>query len=346
MSGEFELIDWIRERSRRSGAVSLGIGDDAALVCAARGELLVTTDLLMEGTHFELNVASPRDVGRKCLAVNLSDIAAMAGRPLAAFVSIALPRSGGRALAEELYAGMWPLAEEFGVEIAGGDTNSWDGPLVVNVCVVGEPTGRRAVTRAGAQPGDWLLVTGPLGGSLAGRQLTFTPRVREAQALHAAVDLHAMLDISDGVASDVRHLLRGGELGCVIDGAGVPIHPDVGAVVGIQDAACSAESTRLEEKADTVSICEQPTVEHADAGSVGHESSQKAELQRALCDGEDFELLLAVSAEDGARLLRTPPAGVSLWRIGEITGDGQRLLRDADGTVGPLMSGGWEHSLL
>ena len=302
MSGEFELIEWIRARSGGSGAVPLGIGDDAAVLRAQRGDLLVTTDLLMEGTHFDLSVASARDVGRKCLAVNLSDIAAMAGRPLAAFVSVALPRSGGRALAEDLYAGMWPLAEEYGVVIAGGDTNSWDGPLVVNVCVAGEPTGTGAVKRTGARPGDWLLVTGPLGGSLAGRHLTFSPRLNEAMLLHAATDLHAMLDISDGVASDVRHLLRSGELGCMIDANGVPIHADVDA---------------------------------------GLEPAER--LCRALCDGEDFELLLAVSPEDGASLLEKPPEGVSLWKIGEVTTDDRRLLREVDGSVHPLMSGGWEH---
>jgi thiamine-monophosphate kinase len=302
MNGEFELIEWIRARSRGSGAVPVGIGDDAAVVRAGRGGLLVTTDLLMEGTHFDLRVATAREVGRKSLAVNLSDVAAMAGQPLAAFVSIALPRAGGRALAEELYAGMWPLAEEFGVVIAGGDTNSWDGPLVVNVCVVGEPTGSGPVTRTGAQPGDWLLVTGPLGGSLAGRHLHFTPRVREAQALHGTARLHALIDISDGVASDVRHLLRGDELGCVIDAVAVPIHPDV-------DRELAADER----------------------------------LRRALCDGEDFELLLAVAPGDGAGLLHNPPPDIQLWRIGEITGDGQRLLRAGDGSVQPLISGGWEH---
>ena len=304
MSGEFELIDWIRSRSPKRGAVALGIGDDAAIVRASRNAVLVTTDLLMEGTHFDLSTATAQAAGRKALAVNLSDIAAMAGQPLAAFISIALPRTGGRALAEELYAGMWPLAEEFGTTIAGGDTNSWDGPLVINVCVVGEATGKRAVTRTGAGPGDWLLVTGPLGGSLRERHLVFTPRIREAMALHAASDLRALLDISDGIASDVRHLLQGGELGCVIDADAVPIHSDV-------DAALDS----------------------------------RERLRHALCDGEDFELLLAVSPEDGARLLQQPPPGVSLCKIGEITEGPQRLLREADGSLITLMSGGWEHSL-
>jgi thiamine-monophosphate kinase len=174
--------------------------------------------------------------------------------------------------------------------------------------------------------GDWLLVTGSLGGSLAGRHLTFTPRLNEAMQLHAATRLHAMLDLSDGVASDVRHLLRGGRLGCVIDGAAVPIHPDVDAAVGVHASACPAERP-------------------SGTGTLKAELQQDERLRRALCDGEDFELLLAVSPEDGEHLLKSPPPGTALWRIGDVTGDGQRLLRAADGSVQPLMSGGWEHAV-
>jgi thiamine-monophosphate kinase len=225
---EFSLIEWIRARSRASAGVPVGIGDDAALVRVdpAAG-CLVTTDLLMERVHFDLSQTSPQQVGRKALAVNLSDIAAMAGRPTAAFVSVALPRQGGRRLAEELYAGLWRLAEEFGVAVAGGDTNTWDGPLVVNVALLGEPTGRGPVLRRGAMPGDWVLVTGELGGSRGGREFSFTPRIAEAQALHAAVELHAMIDVSDGIASDLRHILDESGVGAIVDGTRVTISRDV-----------------------------------------------------------------------------------------------------------------------
>ena len=129
--------------------------------------------------------AGPRRVGRKAMAVNLSDIAAMAGRPVAAVVSVGLPRRGGRALAEELYHGLREVADAFDTPIVGGDTNSWDGPLVITVTLLGEATARGAVRRNGARPGDWLLATGPLGGSILGKHLDFTPRVREALQLHA-----------------------------------------------------------------------------------------------------------------------------------------------------------------
>lgn len=225
---EFALIDWIRRRSRSSSNVPLGIGDDAALVdLAPDGRCLVTTDMLMDGVDFMLASTPAELIGRKALAVNLSDIAAMAGRPVAAFVSLALPRANGRALAEGLYAGLGGLADEYGVVIAGGDTNSWDGPLVINVAVLGAPTGPGAVTRGGAQPGDWIMATGALGGSLSGRHLTFAPRVREALALHQTADLHAMIDLSDGLASDLPHILQESGVGALVRAAAIPVHDDV-----------------------------------------------------------------------------------------------------------------------
>src|SRR5438105_4233594 len=165
-------------------------GDDAAALGLTPGvPCLVTTDMLLEGSCFHLAEAGPRLVGRKAMAVNLSDIAAMAGRPVAAVVSVGLPREGGRVLAEELYLGLRDAADAFDTAIVGGDTNSWDGSLVISVTLLGEATGPGPVRRSGARAGDWLMVTGPLGGSILGRHLTFGPRVREAVQLHQLVDL-------------------------------------------------------------------------------------------------------------------------------------------------------------
>ncbi len=187
--GEFGLIAWIRERSKSGGRVSLGIGDDCASLAFSSGaEVLVTTDMLMDGRHFRLGEVSAAEVGYKALAVNLSDIAAMAGVPVAAFVAVALPRGSAVEVAKGLHDGMLPLAESFGVALAGGDTNAWDGPLVVTVTLLGETTGRGAVRRSGAKPGDAILVTGPLGGSLLGRHLRPIPRVREALAISASFE--------------------------------------------------------------------------------------------------------------------------------------------------------------
>src|SRR5262249_15312135 len=128
--GEFAYIDWLRGQTPADPRVLIGPGDDAAALKLTPGApCLVTTDMLLDGSCFVLAEAGPRLVGRKAMAVNLSDIAAMAGRPVAAFVSVGLPRQGGRALAEELYHGFRDMADRFETALAGGDTNSWDGPL-------------------------------------------------------------------------------------------------------------------------------------------------------------------------------------------------------------------------
>ena len=223
---EFALIDWIRSRVVDRAPVRVGIGDDAAVLRSDPGrDWLVATDMLMEGVDFTYPAATPGLVGRKALAVNLSDIAAMGGRPTAAFVSVALPIDRGIEFARDLHAGLLDLADQYGVILAGGDTNSWDGPLVINVAVVGEPFGTRSITRDGAKPGDWIFVTGALGGSLTGHHLTFEPRVREAKLLTELVDVHAMIDVSDGLAADLHHILEQSRMGAIVEAAAIPISP-------------------------------------------------------------------------------------------------------------------------
>src|SRR6266481_6887738 len=138
---EFAFIDWLRQRTPADARVLIGPGDDAAALKLTPGApCLVTTDMLLDGSCFVLAEAGPHLVGRKAMAVNLSDIAAMAGRPVAAVVSVGLPRGGGRALAEELYLGLREVADAFDTAIVGGDTNSWDGGLVVSVTLLGQAT--------------------------------------------------------------------------------------------------------------------------------------------------------------------------------------------------------------
>jgi len=216
-------------------------------------------------------------------------------------VSVALPRSDGR-LAEELYLGLREMADRFQVPIVGGDTNSWEGRLVISVTVLGEATERGVVQRSGAQVGDWLFVTGALGGSILGHHLDFTPRIQEALRLQEWVSLHAMLDISDGLASDLNHICQESGCGAVLVADAIPIAP----------AAITLSRT-----------------------------SQKPPLQHALEDGEDFELLFAVSPEDGAKLLQEPPfAGLS--KIGECVSSGL-WLEDSTGQRQPLTPRGWVH---
>src|SRR4029450_4789385 len=186
---ERDLVRWLCERLPGHPRMLVGPGDDAAILrLSAQSNLVATTDMLMDGVDFELARHDPKRVGRKALAVSLSDLAAMAAAPVAALVSLALPRRGGEALAKRLYEGILPLAAEFDCPIAGGDTNSWDGPLVISVTDLGGvPPGRRW-WRNGARPGDVIVVTGSFGGSILGKQFDFQPRVREAlwRAKHTA----------------------------------------------------------------------------------------------------------------------------------------------------------------
>lgn len=238
-SHEFALIDWIRRKAAAHPRVAVGIGDDAAVVrFPDRSNCLVTVDMLMEGTDFLLDSATPRQIGRKSLGVNLSDIAAMGGTPLAAFVAVALPRREGETLAKELFIGIDELAREFDVALAGGDTNTWDGPLVISITVLGEAGPGGAVLRSGAKVGDWIFCTGSLGGSISGKHLDFTPRVREAIALRDAVPLHSMIDISDGLAADLFHILEESRVGAILEEAAIPVSP---AASELQDGRSALE---------------------------------------------------------------------------------------------------------
>jgi thiamine-monophosphate kinase len=303
-TGEFAFIDWLRRQTPTDARVVLGPGDDTAAVRFTPGAtVLITTDMLLEGSCFLLSEAGPRRVGRKAMAVNLSDIAAMAGRPVAAVVSVGLPRDGGRQLAEALYQGLRELADEFQTAIVGGDTNTWDGPLTISVTAFGEATGRGAVTRSGARPGDWLLTTGPFGGSIRAHHLDFTPRVREAIALHELAELHAMIDVSDGLAADIWHICTESGVGAVLRANAIPI----------TDAARSMNDGR-------------------------------SPLEHALGDGEDFELIFAVTPADGRRLIETQPiAGVTLTAIGECLESG--LWLETDGAPRPLEPRGYVHEM-
>lgn len=303
MSGEFELIEWIRSRAKSHPRVNLGIGDDAAgLSFPKAAECLIAVDTLMEGVHFHYPEMSAAQIGYKSLAVNLSDIAAMAGKPLAAVIGIVFNKKEGPRFARELEQGLIALAEEFDVALIGGDTNTWDGPAVVSVTILGETTGRGAVRRDGAKVGDWILATGEFGGSLAGKHFQFTPRVREALALNEAAELHAMIDVSDGLAADLFHILEESRVGATIEASRIPI----------SEAALAMDDDR-------------------------------SPLEHALGDGEDFELLFTVSPDDGERLIGNPPIATPISKIGEIRTEGTYELVDEHGGVQPLEKAGWVH---
>jgi thiamine-monophosphate kinase len=221
---EFQLIDQLKRFQGRSPRVIKGIGDDAAVLeLDARRYQLFTTDMIVEGVHF-LKGAAPRAIGHKALACNISDIAAMGGVPSFAVVSIGIPRGLSAGYVQRIYAGMSALAKKFGVSIVGGDTVKSD-RLVINIALLGEVEKKHLVLRSGARPGDRIFVTGPLGGSLkSGRHLAFIPRVREARFLVKNFKPTSMLDISDGLAGDLGHILKAGNVGAVIDADRVPLN--------------------------------------------------------------------------------------------------------------------------
>jgi thiamine-monophosphate kinase len=304
---ESEFLRWLMGRLPAHPALLVGPGDDAAVLrWADRAECVVSVDMLTDGVDFELEKVSPRLAGRKALAVNLSDLAAMAARPLAAVVSLVVPRSGGLELAQELYEGLLPLAERYGVALAGGDTNSWEGRLVVSVTVLGAVTPRGPLLRSGAQPGDAIVVTGQFGGSILGHHLDFEPRVSEALLLAERYPLHAGIDVSDGLSLDLSRITAASGCGAVVDVHRVPIAP--------------AARTLAAQRSD---------------GSTP--------LEHALADGEDFELILALPVEAARELIARQPIACGCTQIGQFIAEPGLWQRDASGERRPLVPRGYEH---
>ena len=245
---ELAFIDFVRSRQPATPAVPVPAGDDLAALNIAtdRGRpharspddlILVGIDQVLEGVHFDLRVHSPREVGQKAMNRNLSDCAAMACLPVAAVVSLALPRQMPIEAVRELYLGIEAAGAAMDCPIVGGDTGTWaaaaegelagDGRLAVTVAILARSAGMVPVRRSGAMPGDSLFVTGALGGSILGRHLLFSPRVKEARAIVNTVRVTSMIDLSDGLSADLAHLCRESRCGAIIDSDLVPIHPDV-----------------------------------------------------------------------------------------------------------------------
>lgn len=306
---ELEFVNWLRQRLPDHPQLLLGPGDDAAILqLLGDDRCVVTSDLLTDGVDFELSQCDARRVGRKALAVNLSDLAAMASCPVAVFVSLALPREGGKSLAVELYEGMLPLAEQHGVAIAGGDTNSWDAPLVISITAIGQVTEQGPLRRGGANPDDQILVTGSFGGSILGKHFDFQPRVAEALQLSADYRLHAGIDVSDGLSLDLSRMAE--ESGC-------------GAAIELNSVPIADDAHRLVES----------------------QADNRSALDHALADGEDFELILAVPADEAQRLLDDQPLDVTLTRIGQFIDEPGLWSIEADGNRKPLKPQGYQHDL-
>ncbi len=301
--GELGLI---REIRRWLGKVSppapYGIGDDCAVLPPLRRTPLVTVDPVIYGEHFDDAVA-PAAAGAKLFKRNLSDIAAMGGRPRAAVVSLALDERVKVAWLQQFYRGLAAVGRRYRVPVVGGDIARHRGGLVASLTLLGEASGPRVLTRSGARVGDRLFVTGRLGGSLRGHHLSFTPRLAEGAWLAARPDVRSLMDLSDGLAKDVHALTPPG---------GQP-------------------------------VLRANTVPASAAARAFARTSGRTALDHALDDGEDYELLFAVSR-------RTPvEAFVRAWRrrfrlpvacIGEFRPAGETL---PEGAVDLSRHHGFEH---
>ncbi|MCA9129685.1 MAG: thiamine-monophosphate kinase [Planctomycetales bacterium] len=264
---EQSFVAWAKMRAYRLPQAKLGIGDDAAVLANVGRDTVVTTDTMMDGVHFESGSVDARRIGRKLVAANLSDLAAMAARPVAILLSMCIPITDDPAsdelLAAEIYEGVCQSAEQHRVAIVGGDTNCWSGPLVLSLTAVGEVVEGEIWTRSGAKPGDLVVVTGALGGSILGKHLDFTPRLEWVEQVRSRVQVDAAMDISDGLSVDLLRMCDASHCGAVLDLDTIPV------------AAAAIELSQ---------------------------NSGKSPLEHALGDGEDFELLIALPQDELAGL--------------------------------------------
>ena len=333
---EFDFIDELRRKTESLGPPSSlisGIGDDAAVFRSSTDkEIVVTADLLIEDIDFRRTTTPPYLLGHKALAVSLSDIAAMGARPLWSLISIGMPEDIWQTeFAERVYDGLLDLARRYGVHLIGGDTSRTTENIVIDSVVVGECAAGKAIRRAGARPGDQIFVTGSLGAAAAGlrliergahlaeqnlddedsqkldhvllRQLRPEPRVGWGIVLGEERFATAMIDLSDGLSSDLNHLCRAGSVGALIDSALLPIDNYV------------------------TELCGRRALDP---------------LQLALHGGEDFELLFTVKPSDVSRLPRRVDA-TEITCIGKILDAAEGVKISEGSRTWQLEPGGWKH---
>ncbi len=222
-AGEFGWIESLKKKTRTAPSVKKGIGDDAAVISLnGKKVILFTTDMLLENRHFRHRECTAREIGWKAMAVNVSDIAAMGGRPTYAVISAGLPPDLPLKFAQGIYDGLNACARRFGVSIVGGDTNASKN-IILSVALLGEAAGK-PVLRSGAKPGDSIFVSGTLGGSYASKKhLRFVPRVKESLYLCSHFRPTAMMDLSDGLASDIHRLTKESRVGAVLFAKSIPV---------------------------------------------------------------------------------------------------------------------------
>ena len=300
---ETELIQRLTQDLPADSSVLTGPGDDCAVLDWSGSKLLFKTDAIVEGIHFERDTP-PEAIGRKALARALSDIAAMAGTPTHALITLGVHAEMEPSLIEAVYQGLRDCAREHHVNIVGGETTSLS-QLTLSISLIGKAS--KPILRTGSAVGDAIFVSGELGGSLAGHHLNFTPRLKEARWLSDQDIVHAMIDLSDGLATDLRHLLSD-QTGAELLTRALPIR--------------RAAKERARDN-----------------------PSGKTALLAALTDGEDYELLFTVSSKDAVPLLdgwKSAFPETQLHCIGKITDQPGIALRDDKG-VKPLTLHGYDH---
>jgi thiamine-monophosphate kinase len=313
--GEKALITRIRRRARLRNGVLTGIGDDCAVLRLPPGhEALITTDFSLEGIHFRREWHPPESVGHRCLARGLSDIAAMGGEPIAAFLSLALPRKLPQSWVDRFLTGLLRLAGAFNVSLAGGDTAESPGAVIADIVVFGAAPKGKAILRSGARPGDRIFVTGQLGGSAATLDLLRSgkkklragdfpqhfspmPRVKVACILREKGVASAMIDISDGLSTDLAHICEESGVGAEVQAEAIP------------------------------------------RASIG-KPPREVDLPFALHGGEDYELLFTAPR---GRQVPSRIAGVAITEIGQITRGRKIFLMNKAGVGYELVPQGWEH---
>jgi thiamine-monophosphate kinase len=296
---EFELIAKLTKSLPTNETVVAGAGDDCAVLDFGLPDklFLFKTDAVVEGVHFT-NETPPEKIGHKALARCLSDIAAMAGTPAAALVTIGLPKKFDAAFVAKIYDGLNALAKKYKVAVVGGETTTNPGGIFISIAFLGTVSRGKQILRSGAKVGDAIFVTGELGGSLSGKHLDFEPRLAEAQWLAGHFAIHAMADVSDGLAEDLRHILTASSAGADLLKTAIPV----------------SRAAKLQAR---------------------QSASARPPLIAALADGEDFELLLTVAPGDAVKLLdawKKKFPKVKLSCIGKIVASPGITLRDKHGS--------------
>lgn len=306
---EFELIARLAQSLPTNDSTVLGPGDDCAILDLGLPDrwLLFKTDAIVEGIHFN-STAAPDKIGHKALARCLSDFAAMAGTPTHVLVTLALPTKFDVDFIEVIYGGINALAARHRVAVVGGETTTNPERILISIAVLGTVQKGKCPLRSAAKAGDAIFVTGELGGSRSGKHLDFEPRLAEAEWLANNFSIHAMMDISDGLAGDLPHILKASCVGAEL----------------LSDAIPVSRTAKLAARAN---------------------SSARPPLLAALTDGEDFELLFTVTGHDAVVLLdawkeRFPELRLSC--IGKISAKKGLTIRDKNG-VRPLTAQGYVH---